>query len=173
MRRWAIVTLPLSELRWAVPGKRLTYPSMRMLVMMRRKSKVARVAKMTLVEFRRIFGRRRMMMQTRLPKRPIWKESRFPGFAFDSFQKLFRENYSRSFNRIDVIKILPDTISVINLMWGLFLSKLCNVCKVTLNGFLGLIWSTSTFTAHPSKNVPRPSRSLLVCNPKLTRSLEN
>ena len=49
----------------------MTYPSMRMLVMMRRKSKVARVARMTLVEFRRIFGRRRMMMQTRLPKRPI------------------------------------------------------------------------------------------------------
>ena len=165
MKRWAIVILPLSELRWAVPGKRFTYPSMSMLVMMRRKSKVARVAKMTLVEFRRIFGRRRMMMQTRLPKRPIWKESLFPGFALDSFQKLFRENYSRNY--------LTESISVINLMWGLFLSKLCNVCKVTLNGFLGLIWSTSTFTAHPSKNVPRPSRGLLVCNPKLTRSLEN
>jgi hypothetical protein len=44
---------------------------MRMLVMMSWKSKVAKVARMTLVEFRRIFGRRRMMMHTRLPQRPI------------------------------------------------------------------------------------------------------
>ena len=46
---------------------------MRMLVMMSKKSKVAKVARMTFVEFRRIFGRRKMMMQTKLPQRPIWK----------------------------------------------------------------------------------------------------
>ena len=46
---------------------------MRMLVMMSKKSKVAKVARMTFVEFRRIFGRRKMIMQTKLPQSPIWK----------------------------------------------------------------------------------------------------
>ncbi len=51
-----------------------TYPNIRMLVMISKKSKVANVARMTFVEFRRIFGLRKMMMQTRLPQSPIWKK---------------------------------------------------------------------------------------------------